>query len=365
MGNSPAKQASHPRLGLFLVTIALSLLGLLFVLNASIAEAYATFGDQYHFFRQHLGWFALGLVTMIGTSLVPLKVWGKLAPLTYVVGLVLLMLVFVPGVGRELNGAHRWIFLGPVRFQPIEFVKFATIIFLASWLQKHQRVLPFLATAGLPVLLVLLQPDLGSLLVLAAVAFLLFYIAGGQWRYIISIIGAGIVFLVIAVTTSSYRWQRVQTFLNPELDPLGAGFHVRQITLALGRGGWFGQGLGNSRQKFLYIPEASTDSIFAIIAEEVGFVGSAAILALFGLFFWFGLKVISRAPTGSFAQLVGWGILLWIIIQTLLNLAAIVALVPLTGIPLPFFSYGGSALVMLLGAIGVLIRVGSEIQYKR
>lgn len=343
-----------------ILTLLLAGLGLLFVFDASVGEAFTTFNDQYYFLKQHALWLGCGLIGLVAASFIPLAWWKKLSRPLFVVGLVLLVLVFVPGIGREFNGAHRWLFIGQFRLQPIEFFKLTLIIFFADWLSQHQRLVPFLFTAGLPAILVLLQPDLGSLLVVGMIAFGLFFLAGGKWTHVLALAGSALLVLVVVILTSSYRLQRLKTFLNPQLDPLGAGFHIRQITLALGRGGWFGQGIGNSRQKFAYIPEVSTDSIFAVIAEEVGFVGSTVILALFVFYFFNLAKLIKQAPQNSFPHLLGWGIFIWIASQTLLNLAAVVALVPLTGIPLPFFSYGGSSLVMILFASGILWRLGKE-----
>ena len=344
---------------LILLVFILTFLGILFVFDASVAEAFNTFGDQYHFLKQHSAWAGLGIVIMFLTSLVPLSLWKKLAAPIFISGLVLLIMVFIPGIGRELNGAHRWIILGNIRFQPIEPFKIGLIIFFANWLSQHQRTVPFLVTAGLPILLVLLQPDLGSLLILGIIAFGMFFIAGGKMLHILSIAGVTILFLLITILASGYRRERLNTFLHPQSDPLGSGFHIRQITLALGRGGVTGQGIGNSRQKFSYIPEASTDSIFAIIAEEVGFIGSSILILLFGVYFFTISKIANTTPD-PFAMLLGWGIVIWIAAQTLLNLAAVVALVPLTGLPLPFISYGGSSLVMILLANGILLRITKE-----
>ena len=353
-----------PATVLLILIFILSLLGLLFVFDASVGEAFATFQDQYHFLRQHGMWLAIGWMALIVGYAIPTKWWKTLSLLLYGGALLLLLLVFVPGIGKELNGAHRWIFIGSASLQPVEIMKFAMIVFFASWMSGHQRLMPFLVTSGIPLLLVILQPDLGSLLILSGIAVGLYFTAGGKMINLAGIGGLGLIFLLLAVMTSSYRWQRVKTFFNPEADPLGAGFHVRQITLALGRGGWFGQGIGNSRQKFSYIPEASTDSIFAIIAEEVGIVGSVVLIALFGLLFWTIVRIIASLPPNSFEQLLAWGIFLWIVIQTILNLSAVVALVPLTGIPLPFISYGGSALVMLLFSMGVLLKLGNQYNKK-
>lgn len=344
---------------LILLVMTFTFLGVLFVFDASVAESFNTFGDQYHFLKQHSIWAVLGITMMFLTSLVPISIWEKLALPIFIAGLSLLIMVFIPGIGRELNGAHRWIFLGDIRLQPIESFKISLIIFFASWLSKHQRTLPFVFITGLVSLLILLQPDLGSLLVMVIIAFGMFFIAGGNLLHILGISGVSILFLAVAVLSSGYRKARLDTFFNPQADPLGSGFHIRQITLALGRGGVTGQGIGNSRQKFSYIPEASTDSIFAIIAEEVGFVGSAVFILLFATYF-LNISKIANHATNDFANLLGWGIVIWIAAQTLLNLAAVVALVPLTGLPLPFISYGGSSLVSILIANGILLRIAKE-----
>ncbi len=341
------------------LVLALTFLGILFIFDASVAEAFRTFNDQYHFLKQHSLWAILGIIIMFLTSLIPLSFWKKIAKPIFISGLIILLMVFIPGIGKELNGAHRWIILGNIRFQPIEPFKITLIIFFANWLSQHQKLLPFLFTTSLPIILILLQPDLGSLLILGVIAFGMFFIAGGKILHILSISTLTILLILIAILSSSYRRDRLNTFLHPQSDPLGSGFHIRQITLALGRGGVTGQGIGNSRQKFSYIPEASTDSIFAIIAEEVGFIGSSLLIILFGGYFFISSKIVN-AVSDPFVFLLGWGIIIWIAAQTLLNLAAVVVLVPLTGLPLPFISYGGSSLLMILMANGILLRIATE-----
>jgi len=339
------------------LTGLLSVLGLFFVFESSLAEAFALVGDQYHFVKLQAGYLILGWGALVVAFLTPFRVWQKAAPLLYGFGLLLMVMVFIPGFGREINGAHRWLFIGPFRGQPIEFVKLAVTLFFASWMIKHQRLLPFLFLTGIPILLAMLQPDLGSCLILTAIAFSLYFVAGGKIKPFAALSVVSIALLTLLIITSPYRLQRLQTFFNPELDPLGSSFHIRQITLALGSGGWFGQGIGNSRQKFSYIPEASTDSIFAIVAEEVGFIGSISIIALFLLYIWCAYRIIKQTHQGAYAQMVGMGILIWISSQVILNLSAVVALVPLTGVPLPFFSYGGTSLIMILLATGILLRL--------
>ncbi len=346
---------------IFIITLILSLIGLFFVFEASTAESFASFGHQYHFLQRQAMWLGLGLVSLLGTICLPIKFWQKSAPFLFIFSLVILCLVFIPGIGLELNGARRWLMIGGLSIQPIEFVKLAIIIFFASWMSQHQRFAPFVFLSFLPSLFLFLQPDMGSLLIVLAIVLGLYFISGGNLKLILPAIAVVGLVLLVAILFSPYRLKRLKTYFNPESDPLGASFHIRQITLALGSGGWFGQGLGNSKQKYAYIPEASSDSIFAIMAEELGFVGSSVVLGLISCYFYLIYRVANQQPTNSFAQLTAYGILFWLSSQTLLNLAAVVALVPLTGLPLPFLSYGGSALVMALLASGILIRLNKEV----
>jgi cell division protein FtsW len=347
-------------LGILFLVITISLLGLLFVFEASTAESYQLFSHPYHFLQSQSQWLGIGLLGMAATAFFPPKFWKKISPILYVISLISLIMVFIPGIGVKLNGASRWFSLGGlVLVQPIEIVKLSIILFFASWMSKHQKLIPFLFLTLLPVGLLLLQPDLGSTLIILSIAWGMFFIAGGKLKYLGSLLLFGLLAIGLLVLGSSYRRQRLMTFLNPELDPLGSSFHIRQITLALGRGGWFGQGLGQSAQKYKYIPEASSDSIMSIVGEEVGFLGFSFILGLYLILFLLIYKSAKQQKQNSFAQLTIVGILIWISSQTILNLAAIVALVPLTGIPLPFFSYGGSSLVMVLCATGIVIRLSN------
>jgi cell division protein FtsW len=339
-------------------TVVLSILGLLFVFEASLAEGLETFGNQYHFARRQAMWIGVGFTALLGAAAVPPSFWKKTAPFWYLSGILLLILVLIPGIGREFNGARRWISIGNITvLQPIEFVKFSVVVFFAAWMSKHQKSWPFLFLTGLPVGLILLQPDLGSSLILIAISFSLYFLAGGRIKIILTSLVVGFFILSAAIVSSDYRMRRVTTYLNPELDPLGAGFHIRQITLALGRGGITGQGIGNSRQKLSYIPEPSSDSIFAITAEEIGFLGSVVVIGIYALYLSGAASIVSKLKKKKFFYLLGIGIMVWITVQTLLNLAAVVALIPLTGLPLPFFSYGGSSIVMVLFATGILIRL--------
>ena len=345
---------------LFLLAMLLSLIGVLFVFEASVAQAFELFGDQYFFVKQQAIRFFIGVVLMIGVRFVPMKFWQTIAPLLFIGSLLLLIGIFIPGVGISINGARRWISIFGFTLQPVEVMKFSLVVFFAQWLSKHQRWLPFLFWSGLPILLLMLQPDLGSTLIVASIAVGMYFLAGGSLKKLGLLGLLGVIGVATLIAISPYRMERVKTFLNSEYDPLGAGFHVRQITIALGNGGLIGQGIGKSKQKFSYIPEVSNDSIFAIVAEELGFLGSSVVLLIFAAFFATGASILKQTKPGSFEYLFVGGILIWLATQTILNLAAVVVLVPLTGLPLPFFSYGGSSLIMILLASGIIATAGKK-----
>jgi cell division protein FtsW len=340
----------------------LTLLGIFSVYTASTSEALAMTGDPFFLIRQHLVRVVVGIMGFSAIQYVPLSFWKKLSPFGYVACLVALVVVFLPGIGLELNGAHRWVSLGGVVIQPIEIVKLSLTLFFATWLTPQKKAVSFAFLVGCIALLVIAQPDLGSLLLILMTTLGQYFMAGGKLQTLGMFGAAGVVFVLIAVLLSPYRLQRLTTYLDPHSDPLGASFHIRQIILGLGNGGWLGQGLGQSKQKYAYIPEPSTDSIFAIVSEEVGFVGSVAILALFGYFWRCGTTILKALPLESFESKWGWGVLIWIGGQVLLNISAVVALVPLTGVPLPFFSYGGSSLVMIWLGTGILVKLASSVE---
>lgn len=340
-----------------LVLSILSFVGLFFVFEASTAESFAIYGNQHHFLVRQLMWFGVGVIGFLLASFMPIKIWHKIAPIIYIFLLIVLGLTLVPSIGMELNAAKRWIDVGFTSVQPVEFFKLGLVIFFSSWMSKHQRILPFVFLISLPAIILLLQPDIGSMLVLLMIAGGIYFTSGGDVKKFLPIVGVGLAFLVIAIVASPYRLRRVKTFFNPQSDPLGASFQIRQITLALGSGGWFGKGLGNSQQKNAFIPEASSDSIFSIVAEETGFVGSMVIIAIYVYIFYLIYKIALEQEPQSFEQLLAVGVLTWIAGQTVLNLGSIVALVPLTGLPLPLFSYGGSSLVTVLFGAGLVYKI--------
>lgn len=356
----------RPDLLLLALAVGLVIFGAVMVYDASVVAATRDFGDKFHFVKDHLTWVAIGLVGMVVASAIPYHLYRRLALPIGAVTLILLVLVFLPGIGIKAYGASRWLNLGVTSFQPSEVAKLALVIFMAAWLERKDDLksfmhgfLPLLVILGTLGGLLIAEPDLGTFFIIALVALGVYFVAGARvLYYLIGIPAAVGAFLLIALT-SAYRKARLLTFLDPSVDTQGNSYHINQILLALGSGGLFGTGLGQSRGKFEYIPEVSTDSIFAVIGEELGFVGSVALLAVYGFFIYRAWKIAQNAPD-RFGQLLALGITLIIAVQTALNLAAIVALAPLTGVPLPLISYGGSNLVMSLVGIGILLNISAS-----
>lgn len=343
----------------FLFVLGFSLFGLVLIFNASVAESMSTFGHPWHYARYQAIWILIGMVAMTVCSYLPPQLWKQLSPILFVGAVGLLILVLIPGIGTETLGAQRRIFLGPVNIQPSEITKLAIIVYLASWLEKHQRFAPFLLQTGLIFFLIMLQPNLSTAFIVAALATVVYFLSGANLKPLILFGTIGALLVGALILSAPYRRERLQTFLQPASDPLGKSYHIRQITLALGRGGLIGQGIGLSKQKQHYIPEVTTDSIFAIHAEETGFVGSVSLISAYGILLAAGYHLARRQAEQKrlFTFLLAAGITTWIALHVLLNLAAMVALVPLTGIPLPLISYGGSSYVSLMIGLGLLLSI--------
>lgn len=351
----------------FFITIIalLSLIGLFFVFEASTVESFKLFGHQYHFFQQQSLWLVLSSIALLVASRIKVQFFQKFAMHFYVLAILLLLLTFVPGIGVKLNGARRWISLPFTTLQPVEIFKFVLLNFYAFLLAKKMDIISFLFYLFWPTLIMLLQPDFGSLMILVASSIVVYFLAGGNLKVLSILFGAGFVLALLVVLLSPYRRERLVTFLNPEQNTQGDSYHVKQITLALGGGSWLGRGIGNSQQKYSYVPEASSDSIFAIVAEEVGFVGSFVIIILFALYFFAATLMVRDKSLSKYEYLLYYGILAWVAIQLLFNLSAVVVLLPLSGMPLPFFSQGGSSLLMLFFASGVLLSIASHAKIKK
>lgn len=326
------------------------------VFEASVVDAFQQFGDQLHYARLQFRWSIIGLIGMVILGLIPFDWLKKYALPFFVVSLVMLFLVILPGVGTRVGGASRWINLGFFNLQPSELAKLAIILYFAALFEKVPKFIPFIGSLGLIAGLVMLQPDLGTTIVISAVSLVMFFLAGGPLLSVFGIMAAGLTAGLVLIMSSSYRRARLFTFLDPEADPLGASYHIRQVIIALGSGGLLGTGIGRSLQKYRYLPEATTDSIFAVIGEETGFVGGMVIVGLFFIFAFRGFRIAQRVDD-QFMKLTAAGITLMIVLQAYLNLAAMTALVPLTGITLPFISYGGSSLVISLAAVGILLNI--------
>lgn len=342
--------------------------GLILLSSASAPLAFERFHDRGYFVRHQVlaGLLPGCLLAFLATRL-RWSVLERVAAPVYILGVLLLGLVFLPGIGVTHGRTLSWLRLGPVTFQPAEIMKVGLILALAAWMTARRPawvnlrswsrgLLPFLVVLGIPAFLIVRQPDAGTLVVVVAIAGTMFFAAGAPWSHIVALVTAGAAALGGLIAAAPYRLARLSVLLHPELDPQGIGYQVNQALLAVGSGGLFGVGLGHSRQKFSFLPEVIADSIFAIVAEELGFVFTVAVLALLvGVCGW--LLANARAANDAFARLVLVGIAAWWGIQSLVNVGAMVGLVPLAGLPLPFVSYGGTALAMELAAAGVALHL--------
>jgi cell division protein FtsW len=347
------------------LTLILISVGFLILASASIGiTAQRELPAHYFVTRQLLTGGLVGFIAFLIASRVPYKNWRRFSPFIFLLSLVATAAVFIPGIGAEYGGAQRWISIGLVNFQPSEFLKFGYVLYLAAWLSGRGRditslkygFIPFVIITGIAGLLFILQPDIGTLGVLVFSGLLLFLIGGGKWQHVLIAILLGLILLSILVYLEPYRLERILVFANPTYDPQGSGYQVRQSLIAIGSGGIFGRGFGMSRQKFEYLPEPVGDSIFAVAAEEFGFVGSFILAGLFIVFAWRGFR-IAAASSELFGKLLGSGLVILIVLQSLINMVALTGLIPLTGLPLLFVSQGGSALAMALLEVGILLSI--------
>lgn len=345
--------------GLLILTLGLFVLGIVAVADSSAPLALHYFSDSFYFVKQQIVWTIVGLIAFFAAIVIPVRFWKKIAVPFFVFNIILLILVLIPGFSLQIYGARRWLSFGPVTVQPSEVLKISLIFLFAKLADDKKSIYYFLSALFISCLLVMLQPDLGTTIVIAVIGFAQMFIAGFGLLWLFGILAGGGLLGTMAILISSYRRQRFLTFLNASIDPLGSSYHIRQVLLALGSGGIFGVGLGQSRQKFSFLPEVATDSVFAIIGEELGFVGAVGIIILFGVFIFKALRIVQNA-SDTFSKVIATGITAWIGGQVVLNISAMTALVPLTGIPLPFFSYGGSHLTMLALAIGILINISKN-----
>ncbi len=359
---------SNPNYALLSLIVVFLFLGITAIASASSVISWNNHANTYYYLvHQILFGIVPGIILMFIASRINYRFWRAISPFLLLLALFLLVLVLIPGVGIEVGGAQRWINLGVANFQPSELAKLAVIVYLAAWFDKKQKnvhdllsgFLPSLVMVGLIAFLIYLQPDMGTLVVLILTAAAMFFMAGSQIKHLVVTGGLGLVGLFLAIRSAPYRIARVITFLDPSHDPQGIGYHVNQALLAIGSGGLFGYGYNRSLQKYNYLPEPMGDSIFAVIAEEMGFIRSALLIVLFLALAWLGLNIARRAPD-NFGRLLALGITAWISIQAFINIGAMLGIMPLTGIPLPFISYGSSSLIALLTSVGILLNISRK-----
>ncbi len=351
------------------ITLALVVFGVIMVYSSSSFFADINFGDQFHFFKRQLAWAVLGFIGMQMTTRIKYWKYKDLIPLIAMICFSTLILVLIPGIGVKINDARRWISLGITRFQPSELSKICIVIILAWLLERKgkkissfkQGVLPALMIIGLASVLILVQPDLGTSVIVAFTGFGMLFVAGLTVPHMMGLIVSGAGIIVAAIAFKPYRMRRFLTFLDPWADPSNAGYQIIQALYALGPGGLIGLGLGNSRQKLLYLPERHTDFILSIIGEELGFIATALVVLAFIVLAIRGFRIAMRAPD-TFGMLLAAGITLMITIQASINILVVTATIPVTGMTLPFISSGGSSLFISMTSIGILLNISRYIR---
>ena len=344
---------------LSLLIFILVIIGLLAIADVSAPKAMETFSDRLYFAKQQLMWISIGFITYLIFSQVAVKLWNKYALYIYILSILLLIIIFIPGLGIELLGARRWINLGFTGFQPSEFAKLALCIYLAKIFSLKKKLIAYLFPVCITLFLILLQPDFGTAVVIAVMAFMQIFLSNISLKKILAISFLGIVLAFVLIFTSNYRKERVISFISPFSQNSESNYHIKQILYALAMGGINGTGIGQSKQKYLFLPEATTDSIFAVISEEVGFIGVSLIIFLY---FAISLRMLNllKSIQDPFSYALSVGIFGWFTGQTFINLGSISSLIPFTGVPLPFISYGGSTLIALFAALGIF---NSTIKY--
>lgn len=352
---------------LLTITVILALVGLVMVFSASAVVAGTRFHDSWYFLKRQMAWLAGGLLIMHIVSRIEYTVWRKLAIPILGLTAVLLILVLIPSFGVSAKGARRWLRVGTLHIQPAEIVKLVSVIYLAAYLARKndkisqfaRGILPPIVVVGTLSALVLLEPDLGTVVVMGAVTVTLLFLSGARMAHLLTLGLCAVPVVMMLMLGSSYRRQRLLTFLKPWESASDAGFQITQSFLAFGSGGLFGVGLGEGKQKLFFLPEAHTDFVLALVGEELGLIGTATIILLFAIFVVKGLRIANRARN-PFGRHLGVGITLLIGIQALVNAGVVTGLLPTKGLTLPFVSYGGSSLVASLFAVGILLSISRD-----
>ena len=343
------------------------LFGLIVLSSASSIIAYDKFGDAYYYFKHQLLGLGLGLVAFWFFAKTDYHVWKKYAFGFLIFSIVLLLLVFIPGLSAEWGKSRSWINIFGYSLQPSEFVKLSFLLYLAAWLEVRKEKLhdinlgigPFVVILGLIAFLMLLQPDIGTLSIIAVTSLIVYFVGGGKFSHVLGIILIGIVAVFLLVQAKPYQANRFKCFFDPEYSKQDICYQVNQSLIAVGSGGFWGRGLGESRQKYMYLPEATGDSIFAIMAEEIGFFFVSIFVLGYLFIFYRGFLIAKYAPD-DFGKILSIGIVSWIIIQALINIGGTVNVIPMTGVPLPLVSYGGTAILASLAAFGILVNISKQ-----
>lgn len=368
--NTLPKMKSTPDFILIMSTLALLAVGMIMVYSASAIWATYKFDDAFFFAKRQLFFAGLGIVAMFTIMNIDYWTWRKYSKLIIIVCFILLIIVLIPGVGLVRGGARSWLGIGAFSIQPSEFMKLAMIAFLAKYLSENQKkitkfkegLVPSLSLVMVAFGLIMLQPDLGTGAVMVGTCIVMIYVSGARLSHFLGLGLIGIAGFAALIISAPYRIKRITSFLDPWSDPLGSGFQIIQSLYAIGPGGLMGLGLGESRQKFFYLPEPQTDFIFAILSEELGFIGGTFVILLFSVLLWRGIRIALGAPD-LFGNLLAIGIIGMIAIQVMINIGVVIGLMPVTGITLPFLSYGGSSLTLMLVAVGVLLNISRYSRY--
>lgn len=353
---------------IFYTTMTLVFIGIIMVFSASFVQSAFKHGDSYYFLKRNVIYATLGFISMIIMSNLDYRFWKKNAKVIGIVSVILLLLVLTP-LGIKANGARRWLGFGAFTIQPAEIAKFATIIITAKFIEKRyddmksltKGVIPLLLVPGLFFALIMLQPNMSTAGTIILVTFVMIFVAGLNMKFVIAMFGSGIGLFLLLALTSEYRLKRILSFLDPFQDPLGNGYQVIQGLYALGSGGLFGMGLGKSQQKWFYIPEPQNDFIFAIIGEELGLIGCAIVIMLFVILVYRCVRIALNCKD-IFTCMVVIGIGAQIGIQAALNIAVATSSMPVTGVALPFISYGGTSLIIFMSAVGIVLNISKHVK---
>ena len=362
--NKLLKEQKRPDLPLLFIIVILLVVGIVMVYSSSYVWSDYKFNDSFYYLKRQLLFAGVGVVAMFFFMVIPYYTWKKYANIILLFCFILLLLVLIPGVGLVRGGAQSWIGVGAFSIQPSEFMKLGLIIFLAAILSANQKYITSFKKGFLPCILlvftafglIMLQPDLGTGMVLVLTCMIMIFAAGARLTHFFGLAAIGMLGFVGLIASAPYRISRITAFLNPWEDPLGDGFQIIQSLYAIGPGGLMGLGLGNSLQKYFYLPEPQTDFIFAILGEELGFIGGTVIIVLFFLLLWRGIKISLEAPD-LFGRFLALGIAGMLAVQAMINISVVIGLIPVTGITLPFLSYGGSSLTLTLCSVGVLLNI--------